>query len=154
MQKVTRNELLKSKEYWMVKIQNDLYAVIEEHMKKNGLNRTDLANKTGFSKGYITQVLNGDFDHKISKLVELSLAVEMAPIIKYVDVEKVIEDDEKYDNPFLSLQVKPIHYVNITWDSHHYASINLSDAQLDSRIQNDVEFDIQVSNQASAVIMQ
>ena len=44
-------------------------------MKDKKLNRSQLAKKLGVTKGYITQVLNGDFDHRISKLVDLSLAI-------------------------------------------------------------------------------
>lgn len=78
-----REDLLKSKEYWTTKIQLDLFELINEYMIENKLNRTQLAEKLGVSKGYITQILNGDFDHKVSKLVELALAFGKAPILEY-----------------------------------------------------------------------
>ena len=68
----TREELLSSKEYWIAKIQIDLFRQFEEYLKENKLNRTQLAEKLGVTKGYISQVLNGDFDHRISKFVEAS----------------------------------------------------------------------------------
>jgi transcriptional regulator with XRE-family HTH domain len=88
-----RKDLLKSKEYWVVKIQNDLYNIIENYMKENKLNRTQLAEKLNVTKGYITQVLNGDFDHKLSKLVELALLCNSAPLLHFVDMENFIRDD-------------------------------------------------------------
>lgn len=144
MKKVTRNELLRSKEYWMVKIQSDLYAVIENYMKINDLNRSGLAEKTGFTKGYITQVLNGDYDHKISKLVELSLAVEKAPVIKYIDINKVIEDDKYFNNPLLSLESKPIYSVTITLDSKEYSSIcpGSSKTHFETLVEDELTFEV------------
>ena len=90
-----REDLLKSKEYWIVQIQNDLFGVMEEFMKREKLNRTQLAGKLGVSKGYITQIFNGDFDHKLSKLVELSLASGKAPILHFVDVDTLVKYDKE-----------------------------------------------------------
>ncbi len=42
-------------------------------MQKENLTRTKLAEKLHVTKGYVTQVLNGNFDHKLSKLIELAL---------------------------------------------------------------------------------
>lgn len=104
-----RAELLSSREYWMSQIQNDLYEVIEEYMKEHQLTRTGLANQFNFSKGYITQLLNGDFDHKISKLVDLALAVGKVPVVHFVELERYIEDDLQgkrhiYQNGFNPVQ--------------------------------------------------
>ena len=92
---LTRQELLSSKEYWLATIQLDLYAQLEAYMKENGVNRTQLAEKLGVTKGYVTQVLNGDFDHKISKLVELSLAIGLVPRLNYKPLEQVLEEDRQ-----------------------------------------------------------
>ena len=92
---MTRTELLSSKGYWLATAQLDLYAQLEAYMKENGMNRTQLAEKLGVTKGYVSQVLNGDFDHKISKLVELSLAIGLVPTISYKPVQEVIEADKQ-----------------------------------------------------------
>lgn len=88
-----RSELLKTKEFWITKSQIDLYNLIENYMIENRINRKELAEELNVSKGYISQILNGDFDHKISKLVELSLAVGYAPNIVFEKIEQYIEDD-------------------------------------------------------------
>jgi transcriptional regulator with XRE-family HTH domain len=88
-----REDLLRSKEFWMVEVQNDLYGIMDDYMKKNNLNRVKLAEKLGVSKGYITQIFKGDFDHKISKLIELALASEKVPLIKFVDIKEYITND-------------------------------------------------------------
>lgn len=89
-----REELIKNKGYWISKIQLDLYNQVEKYMKENNLTRAALAEKLGFSKGYITQVLNGDSDHRISKLVELSLAIGKVPEITFQDLNQLIDDEQ------------------------------------------------------------
>lgn len=83
------NELVQTQEYWTTKIQLDLFSKVEEYMKENNLSRSDFAKEIGVSKGYVTQILNGDFDHRVSKLVELSLAIGYFP---HVEFKKVKED--------------------------------------------------------------
>ena len=89
---ITYNELRSTPEYWITRIQLDLYAMIERYMQDHQLSRSELANKLGVSKGYVSQVLNGDFDHRLSKLVELSMAVGMIPQISYISMDKVFSD--------------------------------------------------------------
>ncbi len=104
-----REELLKNTGYWISKIQLDLYDQLEKYMSENKMNRTQLANKLGVTKGYITQILNGDFNHRISKLVELSLAIDKIPEINYIDLNQVIKE-EKEDNKTVPFQLieKPL----------------------------------------------
>jgi transcriptional regulator with XRE-family HTH domain len=90
---LTREELLKSKEYWLANIQNQLFNHIEDHMQKEGLNRTSLAEKLGVTKGYISQVLNGDFDHRLSKYIDLLIATNVVPIINFENLNEVIKKD-------------------------------------------------------------
>jgi transcriptional regulator with XRE-family HTH domain len=90
---MTRKKLLSSPEYWILEIQMQLYKIINDFMENNNINRTQLADKLGVTKGYISQILNGDFDHRISKLVELALSVGKVPRIKFEDLEQVLIDD-------------------------------------------------------------
>lgn len=84
---MTREELLRCPEYWTTLIQNELYRQIQSYMEEHNMNKAQLAEHLGCSRGYVTQLLNGDFDHKISKLVELSLAIGMAPSVSFKDLE-------------------------------------------------------------------
>lgn len=89
-----RKEILSSPEYWVAKTQIDLYNCGESFMRSHGLNRTQLSQHLGVSKGYVSQLLNGDYDHKLSKLVELSLAFGYVPKIEFLPIEEVIKNDE------------------------------------------------------------
>ena len=88
-----RKELVKSREYWIAQIQLDLFELIENYRKKNDLNKTQLAAQLGVTKSYVTQILNGDFDHKVSKLVELSLAFGKVPVLQFIDLDQYVEKD-------------------------------------------------------------
>lgn len=98
-----RAELLKSEGYWVAKLQTDLYRELKFFMERTRKNSSELAKYLGCSKGYISQLLNGNFDHKMSKLVKLSLAMGKAPILEYKDIsEYILEDDETYSSVLTS----------------------------------------------------
>ena len=92
---ISRKELLRSKEYWLAKFQSTLYEQVEKYLQENQLTRTQFAEQLGVSKGYVSQILNGDFDHKISKFIELSIAIDKAPEIIFEDLDAHISNDGK-----------------------------------------------------------
>lgn len=97
---ISYKELLTTPEYWITRIQLDLYNMMENYMKSNKLSRVDLANKLGVTRGYVSQVLNGDFDHRLSKLVELSMAIGMVPQISYISIDKVFAPETQAELTF------------------------------------------------------
>lgn len=90
---MTREDVLKSPDYWTAMIQIALYNSAERYMKESGKNRTQLAEHLGVSKGYVTQLLSGEYDHRLSKMVELALAFGCVPYVDFVPVEKIIEKE-------------------------------------------------------------
>ena len=90
---MTRKEILKSPYYWTAMIQVALYNCAERFMAQSGKNRTQLAEHLGVTKGYVTQLLNGEYDHRLSKMVKLALAFGYVPQVTFVSVEKIIEKD-------------------------------------------------------------
>ena len=95
---ITREELISTKEYWLTQIQNELFRMVDEYLETNNMNRTQFADKIGVTKGYVSQVLNGDFNHRISKFVELSLSIGKVPIVEFKDLNKIIEEDKNNNN--------------------------------------------------------
>lgn len=106
---MTREELLKSPEYWISKIQIDLYNCAEKFMSKNHKNRTQLAKHLGVTKGYVSQLLNGDYDHKVSKFVELSLAFGYVPEVCFTPINEYVKEETVY-------------YPQNRWDAGRYES--------------------------------
>ena len=94
---MTRAELLKSPDYWKSRIQIALYNCAESFMRKNRKNRKQLAEYLGVSCGYVTQLLNGDYDHKLSKLAELSLAFGYIPILEFVPADQYIVSEQGFE---------------------------------------------------------
>ncbi len=88
---MNRSELMKLSGYWTQHIQISLFNAVNDYLKKNKITRSAFAEQLGVSKGYISQVLNGDFDHKLSKLVELSLACGCVPSVSFEPMEKAGE---------------------------------------------------------------
>lgn len=102
---IKRDELLRTEEYWFETLQNDIYRMVAEYIQKEGMNQTQLAEKLGVTKGYISQILNGNFNYTLKKMIELSLALEKAPAFEFKNLEQFIQDDrqkrfEMEYNPF------------------------------------------------------
>jgi transcriptional regulator with XRE-family HTH domain len=89
---ITREELLSSPEYWFAEAQNELFRQVIEYMERENLNQTQLAERFGVSKGYISQLLNGEFNHSLKKLIEISLSIGVVPRIKYKTVSQVLAE--------------------------------------------------------------
>ena len=95
--KLTRESLLRSPEFWEENIKTELFNMIQDYMDEHNLNQKQLAEKVGCSKGYISQLLNGDSDHRLSKLVQLALSIGKAPYLYLKDIEKIVEADNNYE---------------------------------------------------------
>lgn len=92
---ITREELLKTEEYWFETLQNEIYRMVSAYIKNEGMNQTQLAEKLGVSKGYISQIMNGNFNYTLKKLIELSLAVDKAPAIDFKNLNEFIKEDHQ-----------------------------------------------------------
>ena len=92
-------DLLKTQEYWVNRIQDILFEKVQNYLKDNNISRVKFANDLGVSKGYVSQVLNGQFNFSLKKLVELSLAIGKVPDIHFDEVDnyirKVLDEDKK-----------------------------------------------------------
>lgn len=89
----TREELVKTEEFWFETIQNDIFRMVDEYLKENDINRTEFAKRLGYSKGYVSQILNGEFNCSLKKLIDLTLAVEKVPYIDFKSIEDFVKAD-------------------------------------------------------------
>lgn len=90
-----REDILRSPEYWTAKTQMELYNCALRFMESAGLNRTELAEHLGVSKGYVSQILNGDYDHRMSKFFELALSFGYVPRMEFVPLKEYIKSDRQ-----------------------------------------------------------
>ena len=96
--------LIKSIEFWEEYIKNELFNEVDSYLEDHGLTRKELAKKAGYSKGYISQILNGNSDHRISKLVKLALSIEKVPYIYFKNLSDVIDSIRLGDSPFINFK--------------------------------------------------
>lgn len=87
-------ELAKTSEYFIEKIQNDFFRLAAEYMNKYDLNQTQLAERLGVSKGYVSQILNGDTNFSLKKLIEISLKLEAAPDLHFKDLNVYAKEED------------------------------------------------------------
>lgn len=111
------NELIQSEEYWLTYFQTMLFESISSYLEEKKMSKTDFAKEIGVSKGYITQVLNGDFNHRISTFVKLALATGKVPNLELISVEEYLESkkQKREENKILikDLVVPPTPKINI-----------------------------------------
>lgn len=96
---ITREELLKTEEYWLERIQNEIFRQVEAYLKENQLTQTQFAEQLGVSKGYVSQLMKGEFNYTLKKLIELSLAVGKAPVLDFISLKEIIQPLETGTDP-------------------------------------------------------
>jgi transcriptional regulator with XRE-family HTH domain len=122
---LTKEELVKTPEYWMETIQNELYRQVKKYLDEKGINQSQLAEKLKVTKGYVSQVLNGNFNYTLSKLIELSLAVGVAPDLEFRSFADYIAKEQKnqYDTAFIIPSNQPAIFEAIKTNSTSIISI-------------------------------
>lgn len=99
-------ELIETPEYWLETIQNELYQQVQNYMKREKINQTQLAQRLGVTKGYISQVLNGHFNHSLEKLIELSLAIGVVPDIDFKPIKQYLNEQQVIRSSSAKLNVE------------------------------------------------
>ena len=92
---IKRDELIKRPEYWLETIQNEIFRQVTAYLKYNNLTQNQFAEQLGVSKGYVSQVMKGEFNYTLKKLIELSLAIGKAPVIVFKPLAEIIHNDNK-----------------------------------------------------------
>ena len=93
-------ELVNRPEYWLETIQNEIFRQVTEYLKVNNMTQSQLAVQLGVSKGYVSQVMKGEFNYTLKKLIELSLAVGKAPVILFKPLEEInLTENEEVHSP-------------------------------------------------------
>jgi transcriptional regulator with XRE-family HTH domain len=88
---------VKSKYYWIAKGQGEIYKMLNAEINKRG-DAAKLSEKIGFSKGYVSQLLNGnsDINPTWNKIVEFCLALDKVPVLEIKSTsEYLLEQNRK-----------------------------------------------------------
>jgi transcriptional regulator with XRE-family HTH domain len=132
---ITREELLKTGEYWFETIQNEIYRQVEVYLRENNLTQSQFAEKLGVTKGYVSQILNGNYNATLKKLIELSLAIDIAPVLDFQYLNEYIKEDlqKRYEmqyNPIFNLTVTQNRISLISGSSSNSVDVKSSDNYL------------------------
>ena len=83
-----KKKLLDRPNYLLTRYQNEIYRQLVEYMEKNKLSQRDVAKALNVSDAYISQVLHGEFNFTLKKLIELALFIGKAPMLSFVDKDE------------------------------------------------------------------
>lgn len=85
-------------DYWLEGIQNEIFRQVEAYLEANQLTQTQFAEELGVSKGYVSQILSGNTNLSMKKLVELFLSIGLGVELKVVSVEKMQSNMENFQS--------------------------------------------------------
>lgn len=89
-------KILADQGYWLTDIQHQLQEAVRKYLKEQGLTQQQFAERMGVNQSYISQILNGQFDHRISRMIAIYLAIEQVPFISTRPLQEVIEQWQRH----------------------------------------------------------
>jgi predicted XRE-type DNA-binding protein len=91
---ITKEDLIKSSEYWIETIQNKVFNDFTEYIEKNNISNKSIGESLGLSKGRVSQILSGEnLNFRIDTLVKLCLAIGRVPDFRLVDIDDFVAKD-------------------------------------------------------------
>jgi transcriptional regulator with XRE-family HTH domain len=126
---LSKKELISTPEYWIEKLQNEIFRQVHAYMEKEELNQSQLAIRLGVSKGYVSQILNGNFNFTIKKLIELSLSIDILPEIRF---KPLSENNNRYLYDTISKSKNKPMVTNVHEDEEGYPDKDLNEFQKES----------------------
>lgn len=92
---ITREDLLKSSEYWIETIQNKIFNDLIEYIEKNEVSNKQIAEILGLSKGRVSQILSGEnLNFRLDTLVKLCLAIDRIPDFRLIATDDFLKSDK------------------------------------------------------------
>jgi predicted transcriptional regulator len=85
---ISNQELEKYPNYLLSTYQLEIYRQLREYMDAQGLSQTDVAKKLNVSNPYVSQILNGNFNFTLKKLIELGLMIGKIPAIDFISFDE------------------------------------------------------------------
>jgi predicted XRE-type DNA-binding protein len=102
---ITRDELLKSSDYWIEIIQNKIYNDLAEYIENNKIPNKQIAEILGLSKGRVSQILSGgNLNFRLDTLVKLCMTIGKIPDFHLIDVSEFIAKDKGNPNSIVFKQ--------------------------------------------------
>ncbi|HEY5744626.1 MAG TPA: helix-turn-helix transcriptional regulator [Chryseolinea sp.] len=84
---ISRHKLFKHPDYLLSKYQAEVYRQLQQYMDGHGLTQKEIAKHLGVSSSYVNQILKGNFNFTLKKLIELSLMMGKVPTLEFVNID-------------------------------------------------------------------
>lgn len=92
---ITREELLRSSEYWTEIIQNKIYNDLIEYIQDHNITNKKIAEILGLSKGRVSQILTGgNLNFRLDTLVKLCITIDKIPDFHLINVSEFLEKEK------------------------------------------------------------
>ncbi len=95
---LNKKELLEGPEYLLTGYQNEIFRQLSAYMEKHQMSQKDLAEKLGVSNAYVSQILNGNFNFTLKKLIELGLFIGKVPNIEFLEQHEFWKRNKKVES--------------------------------------------------------
>lgn len=82
---IDKEGLRKWPNYHLTGAQSEIFRQLTTYMESRHLSQKEIAEKLGVSGSYVSQVLNGNFNFTLKKLIELGLLTGKVPQLEFVD---------------------------------------------------------------------
>lgn len=101
---ISKHELLKSPNYLLTKYQNEIFRQLDGYMRNHNLSQKEVAQKLGVSNAYVSQILNGNFNFTLKKLIEIGLMIGKIPSIQFLTKEDFEQHEKKNERSVTGLR--------------------------------------------------
>ena len=109
---ITREELLRSSEYWIEIIQNKIYNDLAAYIENHDIPNKQIAESLGLSKGRVSQILSGgNLNFRIDTLVKLCLTINKIPDFNLLDVNEFLASDRVALNSIVFKETESSHII-------------------------------------------
>ena len=104
---ISKQKLFKHPDYLLSKYQAEVYRQLQQYMDDHGLTQKEIATHLGVSSSYVNQVLKGNFNFTLKKLIELSLMMGKVPTLEFVNINDYLVSEGKQHSRRAALRDRP-----------------------------------------------
>ena len=80
---IPHENLIKTKEYWLLHIQNDMHAILDDYMQDYNLTLKQAAEALNINQNELQKIHDGEFDGNIEEMIDFSLKVDKLPDVNF-----------------------------------------------------------------------
>lgn len=95
---LSKKELLEGPEYLLTGYQNEIFRQLTAYMEMHNLTQKDIAKALGVSNAYVSQIMNGNFNFTLKKLIELGLLMGKVPHLEFLNQDEFWKRNKQHES--------------------------------------------------------